>query len=64
MPRDPDAMSMPSSDPSRYDGSKAEPPYGDAPLCPFCGEPDMDLVGLKMHLTRGWCEAFNATHNE
>jgi hypothetical protein len=25
--------------------------------CPFCGEHDFDLIGLKMHLQRGWCEA-------
>jgi hypothetical protein len=27
--------------------------------CPFCGEDDFDLIGLKMHLIRGWCEAFD-----
>ncbi len=29
--------------------------------CPFCGEPDFDLVGLKMHITLGWCEVWNET---
>lgn len=28
--------------------------------CPFCGEGDFDLLGLKMHLNRGWCEVFNS----
>jgi len=27
--------------------------------CPFCGEEDFDLVGLKMHLENGWCEEYN-----
>lgn len=26
--------------------------------CPFCGEHDFDLYGLKMHLLR-WCEDFD-----
>lgn len=26
--------------------------------CPFCGEPDYDLVGLKSHITKGECEVF------
>jgi hypothetical protein len=29
--------------------------------CPFCGEDDFDLIGLKTHLTNGWCDVFNAT---
>jgi hypothetical protein len=28
--------------------------------CPFCGEDDFDLIGLKVHLTAGWCQRFNA----
>lgn len=28
--------------------------------CPFCNEADFDLIGLRLHLLRGWCEAFNA----
>lgn len=28
--------------------------------CPFCGENDFDLLGLKIHLMRGWCEQFEA----
>lgn len=28
--------------------------------CQFCGEGDFDLIGLKMHLRFGWCEAFEA----
>ncbi len=27
-------------------------------ICPFCGESDFDLEGLKIHLVRGWCEPF------
>ena len=27
-------------------------------VCPFCGEDDFDLLGLKFHLVRGWCETF------
>ncbi len=27
-------------------------------VCPFCGEKDFDLIGLKRHLTVGECEAF------
>lgn len=28
--------------------------------CPFCLEDDFDEVGLKKHLLKGHCEAFNA----
>lgn len=28
--------------------------------CPFCPETDFDQMGLKMHLTNGWCEAYVA----
>lgn len=28
-------------------------------VCPFCGEGDFDLIGLKMHLNMGWCNEFN-----
>jgi len=27
--------------------------------CPFCNDDDYDLIGLKMHLLRGWCEKFD-----
>lgn len=27
-------------------------------ICPFCGEGDFDLIGLKIHITRGWCQPF------
>jgi 4-hydroxy-3-methylbut-2-en-1-yl diphosphate synthase IspG/GcpE len=27
--------------------------------CPFCGDVDFDLIGLKRHLLNGWCECFN-----
>ena len=29
--------------------------------CPFCGEDDFDLVGLKGHLENGWCEVYEST---
>lgn len=29
--------------------------------CPFCGENDFDLVGLKAHLLNGDCESFAHT---
>ena len=32
--------------------------------CPFCGEGDFDLYGLKIHLLNGWCEAFNNTEED
>ena len=28
--------------------------------CPFCGEDDFDAIGLKAHLLRGHCEAFES----
>jgi len=31
--------------------------------CPFCGETDFDLVGLKSHLDHGYCETYNETIN-
>lgn len=27
-------------------------------VCPFCDETDFDLLGLKLHLTRGHCDTF------
>ena len=27
--------------------------------CPFCGEEDFDLIGLKTHLDNGDCDAYN-----
>jgi hypothetical protein len=29
--------------------------------CPFCGEDEFDLPGLKQHLSAGWCEVWNQT---
>ena len=26
--------------------------------CPFCGEEDFDLIGLKIHLEDGICEVY------
>lgn len=26
--------------------------------CPFCQDDDFDLIGLKMHLTFGWCDVY------
>lgn len=30
-------------------------------ICPFCGEDDFDLVGLKHHIQAGQCDAYNNT---
>jgi len=27
--------------------------------CPFCGEDDFDLEGLKAHLLNSWCPVFD-----
>lgn len=27
--------------------------------CPFCDEDDFDLYGLKLHLTKGYCDYYN-----
>jgi hypothetical protein len=32
-----------------------------AKTCPFCGETDFDLIGLKIHFMRGWCDVWNVT---
>ena len=29
--------------------------------CPFCHEPDFDLVGLKHHFEKGYCDIYNNT---
>ncbi len=29
-------------------------------ICPFCGEDDFDLIGLKMHLSL-WCDRHDKT---
>jgi len=29
--------------------------------CPFCGEDDFDLIGLKYHLISGYCEIYEST---
>jgi hypothetical protein len=29
-------------------------------ICPFCRDTDFDDTGLKVHLTEGYCEVFNA----
>lgn len=31
--------------------------------CPFCGEDDFDLIGLKLHLLR-WCKKFDDLQTE
>ena len=38
-----------------------QPVYDDSPLqaCPFCGEGDFDLIGLKVHLQQ-FCDEFDA----
>lgn len=30
-------------------------------ICPFCGETDFDLIGLKTHLNNGDCDVYNNT---
>jgi hypothetical protein len=29
--------------------------------CPFCKEPDFDLIGLKNHFEKGYCDVYNET---
>ena len=29
--------------------------------CPFCGEKDFDLIGLKTHFLNGWCDVYEST---
>lgn len=29
--------------------------------CPFCNDDNFDRIGLKLHLQRGWCDAFDET---
>jgi len=31
--------------------------------CPFCGQEDFDLPGLKYHFIQGHCEIYNETEN-
>lgn len=31
--------------------------------CPFCGEDDFDLIGLKNHFERGHCDVYNETES-
>jgi hypothetical protein len=47
---------------SEANKSEATPPVGSGTVlaCPYCGEPDYDLVGLKSHLLKGECEPFEA----
>jgi hypothetical protein len=28
-------------------------------LCPWCGDGDFDLIGLKIHIDSGWCPEYN-----
>jgi ribosomal protein L37AE/L43A len=30
-------------------------------ICPFCGDDDYDRIGLKAHLQRGFCDAYENT---
>ncbi len=32
--------------------------------CPFCGETGFDLIGLKMHFERAWCDSYEETPRE
>jgi len=31
--------------------------------CPFCQEPDFDKIGLKYHLSNGYCDVYEETEN-
>lgn len=33
--------------------------YTDGLVCPFCGEEDFDLSGLKGHFLAGYCDVYN-----
>jgi hypothetical protein len=30
-------------------------------ICPFCGQEDFDLIGLKDHFRKGYCDIYNNT---
>ena len=49
----------------RQDGRSVDQPSLDTlhsfVCCPFCGEEDFDLIGLKSHLQHGDCEPFENT---
>lgn len=30
-------------------------------VCPFCGDGEYDRIGLKAHLQRGYCDAYETT---
>lgn len=32
--------------------------------CPFCGEEDYNLPGLKKHFSDGWCNEFSTNSKE
>jgi hypothetical protein len=42
---------------------KAEIDQQEEPLisCPFCGQKDFDLIGLKGHFIKGYCDIYNET---
>lgn len=29
--------------------------------CPFCKEPDFDLIGLRSHFESGYCDVYEST---
>lgn len=33
---------------------------GESMSCPFCKQADFDAIGLKVHIARGWCDAYEA----
>jgi len=46
----------------RYDEDCAECEADSSDIvCPFCQEGDFDLIGLKAHYLRGYCQRFNDT---
>ena len=36
------------------------PKSGELFPCPFCEEPEFDLIGIKHHLKSGYCKVFEA----
>lgn len=42
----------------------SEYPRRDYVQCPFCGEEDFNLIGLRHHFERGHCEEYNKAVDE
>lgn len=46
---------------SRPAPEEHEPPPNAYIPCPFCGQEDFDLGGLKRHSEKGHCDVYNET---